>query len=303
MLDRGSTFTDEALIQILSKSYVATATDCYYLERDAKNPYAEHYRAIVSQRSDLAPGQTTQGFYIYAPDGKLYRGWNTRGSERLKGELLAVLKEYKPPPAPGRLEEDREETPKRRPPKGTVIVDAYARITRADWPQAKSSHTKIFQTATGRERLWVLKGEASALARGKLQRSLERRIARFLLNDYTRGEPDLWTPEDLKKVELDVAPEGSGYRLTGEVELGSREGRAGYVAKLLGRIESDGSRLTRFDLVARGIYHGHGQFTKNGPPGDFTLVIATRLAPETEGEALLAPPQGAAAVYDAYLNP
>jgi hypothetical protein len=60
--------------------------------------------------------------------------------------------------------------------------------------------------------------------------------------------------------------------------------------------------LTKFDVVARGLYHGEGMFTKGAPPGEFTLVIAMTLADVKDGEALKAPPQGINN-YNAYVNP
>jgi hypothetical protein len=263
----------------------------------------EFYRGLYEQRTDLKPKQTTQGLYIFSPDGKLYRAWNTRGGEKLKDELRAVLKEYKAPPVPASLEEDHDPSSERYPPKGTQVVNCFARVTKADWPSAPQGTQKIFQSATGREHLWVLKSEVPLVARGKLPHALVRRIARFHLNDFTRGEPDIWKPEDLKKVEMDLEPDGSGYKLTGEVEIEDPSGRAGYMAKLLGRVEANNGKLTKFDVVARGTYHGHGQFTHNSAPeGGFELVIAFALPPEGTGDALKAPPQGLQ-MYKTYLSP
>jgi hypothetical protein len=287
---------------LITEKTVPLAMDVYYFEHAKNNSLAEFYRGLIAQRPDLKPGATSQGFYIFAPDGKLYRGYNARGCDSLKKAIREVLTEYKPPALPSGEMETEDPSEERKPPKGTVIVNCFAKITEANWPPAKGLHQKLFQTSTGRERLWILKNEASSLARGKMPKALVQRIVKFHLNDFTRGEPNIWQNPDLRRFDIDLAPEGSGYRLTGAVELGDPRGRCGYVASLYGRVESSGSTLTKFDIVARGQYHGEGQFTKGAPPGQFTLVIAMTLADAKDGAALAAPPQGLNN-YSAYVNP
>jgi hypothetical protein len=302
VLDRGSTFTDDEIVKLITEKTVPLAMDVYYFEHAKNNSLAEFYRALIAQRPDLKPGATSQGFYLFDPEGKLYKGYNSRGCDALKKAIRDVVASYKPPALPSGAMETEDPSDERTPPKGTVIVDCFAKITEAEWPPAKGLHQKLFQTSTGREHLWIMKNEASSLSRGKMPKALVKRIAKFHLNDFTRGEPNIWQIADLKKMEMDLEPDGNGYRLTGSVEIGDERGRLGYRASLYGRVESSSSKLTKFDVVAKGLYHGEGMFTKGAPPGEFTLVIAMRLADVKDGEALKAPPQGVNN-YNAYVSP
>ncbi|MFN0205512.1 MAG: hypothetical protein ACKVS6_04275 [Planctomycetota bacterium] len=249
----------------------------------------------------LAADKTTQGLYIFDSDGKLFEGWNHRGSPQLIINLKKSLEDYKVS-RKGMTRPDDGEDPEteRRPPKGTVIIDTFAKITEATYPkQNVGGQTQAFRDSTGRDHFWITKSEANSLTRGKLQKSLSNRLVRFHLNDFTRGEPNVWKSEDVKKAEFDISPDGRGYKVTGNVELSADRGSRGYVASIFGYIESESSKVTRFDIVAKGKFHGLGTFTKNGPPGEFTLVIAFKLAPE--GIASIAPPQGIAD-FAAYLR-
>ena len=93
-----------------------------------------------------------------------------------------------------------------------------------------------------------------------------------------------------------LAMELDGEDLTGTVAVAvdgaepGEDGR-GYHVSLRGAVSSDGGRLTRFDVVARGLYWGHGRYTRGAPPRLFELTVAVRLASEGD-EATPVPPQG-----------
>lgn len=295
------TFDKPEVAEILTKQFIPVAVDIWYYEH-VQHKTGDFYRKIVSQREgmsdQLEANKTTQGFYIFDSDGKLYEGWNSRGSETLLQKLRKTLGSFKNPAAAPEPGEDPEQ--ERRPPRGSVVIDTFCKITEASYASGKvNPHTQAFRDSTGRDHLWITKGEANSVMRGKLQKSLVNRIVRFHLNDFTRGEPDMWALADIQKADLALVPEGRGYRLTGDVALSADRGRRGYVAQMFGIVETDGSRITRFDAVAKGRFHGEGKFTKNAPPGEFTLVVAFRLA--TGNVASLSPPQGIAD-FGAYLK-
>src|SRR5262249_51862243 len=122
-----------------------------------------------------------------------------------------------------------------------------------------------WKTSLGREHLWVRKDEAQALTKGELPESLKRRIARYHRVDNTRGTPMGWAETDIKKLEMTLS-EG---RLTGSAHLETKDGSRGYQADLLGFVEARDGKVTRFDVVARGEFWGHGPHTPGAPKGRF----------------------------------
>lgn len=289
------TFNDDEIVELLTKKFVAAATDIHFFEH-VKDPVGEFYRKVVTQREGmkeaLEKNSTTQGFYIFDSEGNLYSGWNSRGGEFLKKNLKEALQKHKPSTETPPKDDDNHD--ERRPPKNATVVDVFAKITQAQYPPGNPTpQQKAFRDSVGRDHLWITKGEASTIARGKLPRAVIERIARYHLNDFTRGEPTLWKESEIVKSEMKLEPDGALYKLTGEVELSADRGARGYKAQLYGYVDGDRDRLTRFDIIAKGTFHGFGPYTKNGPPGDFTLVIAFRL-PQTENVACEAPPQGVA---------
>jgi hypothetical protein len=156
---------------------------------------------------------------------------------------------------------------------------------------------RIFQSALSRDNLWIRKDEHEALVRGELPESLKRRIARFHLVDNTRGEPPNWDASDIRKLDLRLVD----GKLTGSVELATKSGDRGYVADLLGFVETRDGRVVRLDMVAKGWYWGEGPFTAGAPKGRFPLAVAFSLA-SGEEEADRVPPQGSKGWLPEYID-
>src|SRR5262249_48057520 len=129
----------------------------------------------------------------------------------------------------------------------------------------------------GFDHAWLRQDEAAALVKGELPHSVKSRLARFHLLDNTRGEPPAWKVDEVKK--LDMALKDG--KLTGTVHLETKNGQRGYQAKWFGIVEVKGGKVTRFDLVAKGLYWGEGTFTKGAPPGQFPFAVAFTLSPGT----------------------
>ena len=292
-MDRASVFSDDGVIDLLRTRIVPVAVDEWYHVR-RKDAEGEYYRSVVYQREGLDPKEdrTTQGFYIFTPEGKLLRGWNNRDAEKVKRYLASALDGYRAAET-GDLSEAEDPRFARSPGEGGVVVDVFTRVLEADWPPARDEWQSILRSATGRDHLWLRKGEAEALAKGKLPGSVTRRIALYHLIDNTRGEPPMWREREVRKAEWKLVPEKEEgkYRLEGTLHLSTEKGDRGYEATVFGRVESREGKLIRFDAAVRGAFWGEGTFTPGAPPGKFTLGIAFRLA--EAGEAARVPPQGA----------
>ena len=80
-------------------------------------------------------------------------------------------------------------------------------------------------------------------------------------------------------------------RLTGTAKAATRDGKRGYDLAVAGRVARQGSRITRFELVARGQYWGGGKYTSNDlPAGRFDFAVAFRIAGDDAAKSV--PPQG-----------
>ena len=305
MLDRESSFADDDVIELLRERFVPVAVDVWYEQR-REDPAGEFFRKVVFQREGTSPDKTTQGFYVFGPDGKLLRGWNHRDPSRLRGHLREALDDHRPAVAPAPAAAlDGNDDPRfaRALPEGGLVVEVHSRIVDAAWPSERGDeYEEIRRRATGFDHLWIEKKEIEALVRGEFPKSLATRIARFHCIDNTRGEPPMWEKGEIRKLELGFlslggARQGPGPgEISGSLELLSAKGDRGFEARAFGRIERDAKSgaITRFDLVLRGEYFGHGEFTPGAPPGKFTLAIAFTIADGDRGSAsATVPPQGA----------
>lgn len=286
MWDRASTFADDRVIELLRDNFIPVAVDCWYLDR-ANDPAGEFYKKVASQREPFQPGvRSTQGFYAFAADGTLLRGWNNRNVPRMREYLERALRDFKPAPAE-KAEAARDPRFARSLPDGAVVVDVFTKVLEADWPPTDDEMILPLRTATGRDRLWILKDEIDALAAGKMPERLAKRIARFHLVDNSRGEPPHWAPAEVNEFKIDLAK----GRVSGRATLEAAAKDRTFETVIAGVVEFRDGELTRFDLVAKGRFGGEGQYTRNAPKGKFTLGIAFTLA--KEGEASKVPPQGA----------
>jgi hypothetical protein len=128
------------------------------------------------------------------------------------------------------------------------------------------------------------------------------RITRFHLIDNTRGEPPMWSREEVRKVAVSMTVEEVNdqtirVRLEGTALLSTdtdpTRARRGYEASLLGTLVYDVEKkaITRFDFVALGEHWGQGTNTPGARPGRTPLGIAFELASGKPAD--LVPPQAA----------
>ena len=173
-----------------------------------------------------------------------------------------------------------------RPPKGGLIVRVRAKVL-GGYEKTENRWRRIFQNALSRDNLWITRVETQALLKGQLAPSLQERLARFHLVDNTRGEPPMWTVQEIREIDLKLEQ----GRLEGTVHLETKDGARGFRASLLGKVEEHEGHITRFDLVARGLFWGEGRYTRQAPKGKFPLAIAFTLADGSDVADDI-PPQG-----------
>jgi hypothetical protein len=186
----------------------------------------------------------------------------------------------------------------RRPPAGGLILNVFTRIPLPPPP----GKTWTPNMATGRDHLWLTKEEWRALLPAEWKAgvcypapaAVTERLVRFHLVDNVRGEPDAWSPGDIRESALTLRvedPKAGRLALEGTARM-QRGGTRSYEARIQGHLTFDRQqdRLTRVDLLSWGEAWGEGTFTRGAPAGRFPLVIAASLAGNTGADQV--PPQG-----------
>jgi hypothetical protein len=287
-----SIFSDPQIVEVLKTRVIPVAVDAWYMNRK-QDGEGEFYRKVVSQDSSRTDfNSSTQGRYAFTPEGQLIGFNNNRSVERIQNLLKKAVENYPPGATPAEaalIDPLRKPSLDRTIKEGTVVVNVYAKVLGGQ-DETENKTAKMFQASLGEDHLWIRKDEADALARGELAESLKRRLALYHLNDFTRGEPNMWRANQVKKLEMTL----KDGKLSGAVQLETADGKRGYETDLLGFIEAKDGRLSRFDLVSKGLFWGAGSYTNTAgtPKGKFPLGVAFRIA-DGKNEADKVPPQAA----------
>ena len=301
MLDRESTFARPGIVKMLKTDFIPVAIDQAYHRRQ-KDTEGDFYRKIAGQGPRNNFQGTTQGFYIAAPDGTLLLYNNNRDPQKVERLMKEKLAKFKTVPVRG----DGVEPVKRTMvdprwnytvPKGGLTIRVRSKIL-SGYKPTEDRWKAIFQSALSRDNLWTTKDEHLALVKGKFPKSLAERIARFHLVDNTRGEPPMWNEKEISALEIKLDSKGV---LTGSATLKSGDGKRSYEAQFRGHVETKGGAVTRFDMVALGLFEGSGTYTRNAPEGKFPLAISFELA-DGKDVADLVRPQGSRGWVQGYLR-
>lgn len=295
MLDRESTFADAEIVKMLKSQFIPVAIDQAY-QRRQKDTQGEFYRKIAGQGPRNNFAGTTQGFYIATAGGKLLLYNNNRDPEKVRRLMKEKLGAFTPEKIDRIEAKTIDERWNAKPPVGGLVVRVRAKVLGGYEPTVDRWKT-IFNNALSRDNLWISKSEHVALVEGKVPRDLQLRIARYHLVDNTRGEPPMWNENEVKSIALQLK---DGV-LTGAVHLETRDGKRGYQAEILGKLETKNNKIVRFDTVCKGEFWGEGQFTKNAPKGKFPLGISFELADGSDVADAI-PPQASRGWVQGYIK-
>lgn len=310
MTGRESVFSNPTIVQLASERFIPVAENSSALERQAGNK-GEFFRHVVEHghyAGRTHPTGTRQGSYTFTADGRFLGSINSRDPEEMAEMMRAALVRHEQPDALGEAaaaqlaygKADADDFPV-----GGLVLQAVVRdLPRAD-DMAPADHRWNL------DYVWIRRDEARALAPESLevgQRreapwSVMRRLARFHLRDYVRGEPFNWPEEAIERAELtgeivDVSGslvrlmfEGSA-RITREMkwlepESGeTRRSDTGFDCALRGEATWDDTRggFIAFDLAAAGQRWGTNQYNFRGDDlGPAPMGIAFSLAGSTPG--------------------
>jgi len=299
VIDRASTFANPTIVKLLQNEFIPVAIDQAYQRRQKDNE-GDFYRKIAKQGPrDL--NATTQGFYIATARGNLLVYNNNRDPQKLRRLMAQSINQFQSWQAAENQvaaiesgEPDKQFNPK--PPTKGLVVRVRAKVMRG-YARSTNHWKTVFQSSVSRDNLWITKKEHDALLSGSIPKKLQTRIARFHLVDNTRGEPDMWKPEEIRDIQFALT---DGI-IKGAAHMESEDGTRGYITRLRGKVETSDKRVTKFILVAHGDYWGEGRYTGGAPKGKFPLAVTFRLADGSDTADAI-PPQGSRGWIDGYLR-
>jgi hypothetical protein len=267
---RATAFNDPKVVDLLKTRFVCVgiAHNGAGRRKDAEGDFA---------RKLIGKGGTLQGLHVINTAGDLIGYVYDFRPQSVTAMLEKALKKFKSVDAPAI--DFKKKDPRFTMPQDGLVVFTIAKVLAGHEPVKAARGTirhdmeTAWKTSLGREHLWIRKDEVQALIRGELPESLKKRIARYHLVDNTRGTPTGWLATEIKKVQMTLR-EG---RLSGSVHLETKDGRRGYQADLLGFVQARDGKVTRFDMVSRGQFWGHGPYTPGAPKGRFPLAISFTL--------------------------
>jgi hypothetical protein len=296
--------SDPALVNLICTRFIPVAVD-HEVER-RRDAEGELYRKAAGKA-------VSNSVFAFDPSGKLlFQRLGGQIYEKYVPALEAAIKDYQPAKADARTVPtgaDRDEHYYPVPP-DAVVVHVTSRMVSAGkgWPGAQR---------WGRDNLWVRSDEVAALAKGELPDSLKKRIARCHLINTTGGHLTagaMWKPDHVKRLDMRLAD----GRLTGAVDLEgwvkgpARNDHSRYSVRLLGFVEVQDGKLTRFDIVALGpacrvAGSGPGIETHGAVGVPYPLAIGFRLSTEQDSDAQRRTPPaavhyGGKAAYAKYLE-
>lgn len=303
MAGRALVFSNPEVLRLAKTEFIPYAGDQWYLHR-RKDAVGQFFWKVAQQglNRNRPLDSTRQGIYTATAEGECLGSINSWSAARTVAIMTQALERWKQQPHAETVEAARPAADAeydREPPAGGLVLDVFTRIPLG------SGHEWSPNSATGRDHMWLTREEWRSLlparwrpgARYPVPPAVAERLVRFHLVDNVRGEPNMWTHDQVRQAELTLqVMDAAGHlRLEGTARVQApferRASERGYDARLQGFLTYDRkqSRFTRCDLLAWGEAWGRGTYTGGAPPGRFPLVIALSLAGKTPSDRI--PPQ------------
>lgn len=301
-------------MRLASEQFIPVAENSSALERQ-QDDKGQFFRHVVEQGhygGRTYPTTTRQGSYTFTADGHFLASVNSREPEKMAEMLRTALTRWQQGTTAGGRSPVQlvNTTPDQSDyPQDGLVLQLAAR----DLPREVDTRADDWRkTAWNLDYAWFTSDEARALApeprevgaRREAPWAVRRRIARFHLRDFVRGEPFAWPDEAIHHAELTaeiVALASTQVRLVlrGAIRLEhenhwirpedreERRYRSGYNCTLYGEAVWDEERqaFTMFELVGTGPRWGATQYNnREDDLGPAPLGIAFVLAGTTPAE-------------------
>ncbi|MGH2561429.1 MAG: hypothetical protein ACRDJH_20380 [Thermomicrobiales bacterium] len=314
MAGRASVFSQSAIIRLASEHFVPVAENSSALERqqDDKGEFFRHVAEQGHYGGRTYPTRTRQGSYAFSADGRFLGAINSRDPEAKAGMMRTALARWSDgdggaAPSPVQLADSEVESDG-YPDDGLILM-----VAARDLPRAVDTRPDDWRrVAWNLDYAWFTRDEATALVPARVEvvgrraapASVCRRLGRFHLRDFVRGEPFAWPVAAIRHAELwseVAAVDGAEIRLRlrGAIRLEheahwirpedgeERRYPSGYDAALNGEATWDTERgaFTTFDLLAAGPRWGANQYNnRDDDLGPAPLGIAVQLAGNTPAD-------------------
>jgi hypothetical protein len=304
-------FSNPEVIQLASEQFIPVAENSSALERqtDDKGAFFHHFAEQGHYGGRTFPTSTRQGSYTFLPDGTFLASVNSTDPERMAEMMREALDRWRQPetlgePSPVQLAERGAEVDQ-YPADGLVLQATVRDLPRpADQPPPDRKWNLDY--------VWIRRDEARGMvpeprqvgARRDAPAEVLRRLARFHLRDYVRGEPFSWPEDAIRDASLGAEiVDVSGSRITltlrGAVKLervaewvAPEDGETkrydtGFHCTLAGEAVWDDERgaFTAFEMVAAGDRWGTNQYNfRYDDLGPAPMGIAFELAGTTPSD-------------------
>jgi hypothetical protein len=312
---RESVFSNPAVIRAITEQFVPVADDVTKLQY-ADDEIGRFFRAVAVQghmKGRSRPENSHQGIYIFAADGAHLASGNPLQADRtldLFSEALARWSVLRGDDGGwSRLALAGVAPDEGYPAGGAVLRMAARDLPR---PQGLPAGLERYATQWNFDHVWLRSVDARAFVPEPVAIGAERavpsallaRIARFHLRDIVRGEPRIWGPDAVERVELtsrvaDVADGRATLALSGAVVLREHVAfRDAHKpidwafdnvldAAMTGEAvwDVDAARFERFDLLVAGQREGaHRYNVRTADPGPAPIGFAFELAGDAPGD-------------------
>jgi hypothetical protein len=312
---REQAFSDPEVIRLASERFVPIAENVSPLQRQ-QDAEGEFFRLVAEQghyAGRTFPTDTRQGYYAFTSDGTLLAARNSRDPRDMEEMMQTALRRWQVlidtddgADAPAVALPDFTPAHPSRYPAGGLILQLATR----DLPREVDTRQEDWRKhAWNLDYAWFTRDEARDFVPASIAPSsqrqvppeLVRRLARFHLRDFVRGEPPVWPAEAIRQATLEAGVlDVSGERdhlvrlaLRGGVRLEwqwrwldryrdeERQSESGLDVALYGEATWDieQGRFVAFDLLAAGPRWGTSQHNNRGDDlGPAPLGIAFTIA-------------------------
>ena len=270
-------FNDPEVVNLLSTKCIPVATTV----RDAKRQDADgdFFRKVTKPIP-----YSQSGACVFTPDGEVLGAGGAVDKEGVLPLIQQSLKKFQPPAKPYVLEPAGEIDQKNhkiiKAPEGALIVNC---IYLSDPKESVHPRlVKLIPHTVAVDRLWILSDEVKDLSEGTFPAKLKKRIARWHLIDNRSFNRN--ADECVKTFDIELTKRQLTGSFHTQYDKENHEGKKILMKlDLMGFIESKNGKLTRFDVVAKGMRVAGDSLEPYPVAYAFTLAdekhVASRIPP------------------------
>jgi hypothetical protein len=236
-------FNDAEIVRLLSTKFVPIATHV----RDTKRQDADgkFFRSVCKHIRYWQSGAC-----VFTPDGKVLGQCSATSRKEVLALIKTALPKFRRPAKPYVIEPAGKVDVKNRyvvhSPPGAIVVTTLMSHLSERGSGRTAWFDKLLPKTVAIDRLWIRQDEVKQLIAGKFPHSLKRRIEVWHLVDSITFDQN--RRGTVKKFDIEL----KNGRLTGSMQMAAKKSHS-MELEILGYIESRGNKITRFDLVARGM--------------------------------------------------